>query len=267
MDDEFKSIRDILLLAARYKGRGRSVCKPTLVSPLLHATQEQRFIQENQPQDFRQWTLFTSLNQQQRPQLTQQQTQMIGFARQAMQIVNTLPPPSKTTPPIPVLSREPMKVLLPESPQKPISPKTARKRPPRFSAMGTQATSVLIEEAKKDHSLAWKIARPRDINRASNPPLQTPGISREVDVRPWMIIAHCAFVNTPMCLTADQIQEFLNIRYASLMTPRRLRCPLESATCSYGMESVLVPDPTLDALPDIEPITDWGWLVTMGLAQ
>jgi hypothetical protein len=285
-DPEFRGVKDVLLMAARYIGRGNIVCaqnKPVTASktpaapqlkqniPVLQPAPTPSPIQIHTPQDCRTWTLFTSLNQP-RPLMSQQQAQMIGFARQAMQIVKSIPPPIKTTAPIPVLARQPVKVVLPEPPKKISAPKPEPKQKPTFRETETQVTYQITEETISDESLPRRSATPREINEPGAPtpcppPHKPPRVSREIDVRPWMITAHCAFANVPKSLTSDQIQMFLNARYESLMTPRCLRCPLASSTCPYGMQSVLVPDPTLDALPDIEPIVDWCWLVTMGLAQ
>jgi hypothetical protein len=129
-----------------------------------------------------------------------------------------------------------------------------------------------------DGNAVYKTATPRYIGWPQHQFLHHGAALRDstpkmVQVREWMISAEMMFSSVPKTITSESIRTYLKKYYESLRTPlcvysdaeEYMRTRLGRAQC--GMESVLVPDGRCDALPEIEPITDWGWLLTMGLAQ
>ena len=124
--------------------------------------------------------------------------------------------------------------------------------------------------------MATALATPREI---SLPPVQL--LYREpypkgrascaVQLRPWMLSADLMFRTTHTALDTIKRNDFKHKVEAmcnSMATPPWVYSdPYYWRLAWYWMESILVQDPELDALPELEPITDWGWLLTMGLAQ
>jgi hypothetical protein len=234
-------------------------------------------------QDSRTWSVFTSLNQQAIEQtLNLQQAQMerlAQLAQEARQIMEGLPPPIfiKSQPPSgAILSQPPpaasvVKVCLPsDAPVPRALPRSADSARPVYAEAAVQASRTEIRRAQED-ALTWAVARPREIGAQPGPTWDPahPDDTRKakaLEVRPWMIAADMMFSCIPKTITASGIRTVLHAHYESMRTPLWLYTGAEDymrtrhGLAQYGMESVLVSRGGEDALPQLEPITDWRWL-------
>ena len=351
----FKDFRDILLQAAQHGWLVKSVCAPKGIkisqstAAFLKASHDQAKAQEAKIEQLipdppanttvashgqREWTVFTSLNQQQ-----QQIAHMNMLAQQAMQIVRDLPPPVRMTAPVPntaqfVVSMPPpgwiMQALpaippppstkpppvphgqpraaqrvslghvwkpppppvqivrLPPPPTKPAPvPRGLPPKPPpvetaqmpltkkEYREGEAQVTATMILEDVQDATVQWKSVTPRDISAPPHQlyyePFPKDRASSAVQLRPWMLAADLMFMSTYRRMNEIKLQH-MNQRRREILQPITTPQWIYTAQdywgrIQYGMESVLPPDPERDALPGLEPITDWGWLLTMGLAR
>ena len=276
--------------------RESAEAQKTVILPAIHQSpQMQAYHNTAQAlQGQRVWTLFPSLNEQQA-----QVARLNLLAQEAMNIFRELPPPSWSTVPVPqappkkppavqIVRLPPPAVQIVRLP--PPAVQIVRMPPPaaqivkvplpdppkkEYSDAGTQSTATMILMDIMDTTVEWKPTTPRDISEPTNvhyKPFPMGRVSRGVQLRPWMLAADLMFSTIPKTLTAHDIKQALSSYYRSMMTPLYVYSDLDDFLTTrwrlvqYGMESVLVPDPELDALPELEPITDWGWLLTMGLA-
>lgn len=294
-DHDFKDFKDVLLNAAKHVkmyasgslrakateafkegARESAEAQKTVILPAIHQSpQMQAYHSIPQAlQGQRVWTLFPSLNEQQA-----QVARLNLLAQEAMNIFRELPPPSWSTVPVP--QAPPKKppavqiVRLPQPAVQIVQPPLPNPPKKEYSDASTQSTATMIVMDIMDTTVEWKPTTPRDISEPTivhYKPFPMGRVSRGVQLRPWMLAADLMFSTIPKTLTAHDIKQALSSYYRSMMTPLYVYSDLDDflttrwRLAQYGMESVLVPDPELDALPELEPITDWGWLLTMGLA-
>lgn len=239
-DDHFRKFRDILIRAAEHGDRCRKLFMPKKVQSnknkkVLKINLKQVEIHQNPENNARVWTLFTSLNANPTP------------VQSNHQISQAVSQPQSTIEEVQCVSAD----------------------------VSTQITSATLYAELKSNELSYKTARARDINRP-NILMQTHAnshkimIPKEVQLRPWMLLAHIMFGNAPKFQPARSI--FLPGYWESTLTPLWIYSDhidwfhTRHNLIEYGMDSVLVLS-TSDALPAIEPIDDWSWLLTMGLAR
>jgi len=254
-------------------------------------------------QQERVWNVFTSLNQIQQDRrfnhqvvmqaVNLQQAQMsrlVMLTEEARQIVASLPPAPDMSRAVKVCFADPVFVSKPiptaaEKIQLPIpgdvqpSAVQAILMPPKKPfADATQQVTPEKLMGPADGSCLFKTARPREINQPPRPGVyrETPpkdAKSRMVQAREWMISGDMMFASVPKTLTSEDVRLFWKHAYDLMKTPVYIYTGPEDylqtryGLAQYGMESVLVPGPDCQGWPEIEPITDWGWLLTMGLAQ
>lgn len=283
---------DAFKQAADLDAKKNNTQQPLTVAGMPQPEQQQRV-----------WNVFTSLNHQLQERrfnhqvvmqaLNLQQAQMARLAtlaQEASQIVGTLPPAVDMSRVVKVCLTDRVFASKPiptaaETIQQPIpgdvqpSAVQAILMPPKKSF--ADATEQVTPEkllGPADGSCLFKTARPREINQ---PPRQgvyreTPpkdAKSRMVQAREWMITGDMMFASVPKTLTSEDVRLFWKHAYDLMKTPVYIYTGPEDylqtryGLAQYGMESVLVPGPDCQGWPEIEPITEWGWLLTMGLAQ
>jgi hypothetical protein len=279
-DEAFAPFQDLLRHAAKYGAAMQKICVPkaseieamSLFEKGAHeAAESKKNIQRPPvaasapipatfsypPPNSRNWSVFTSLNEHERVYAWHlRQQRLAALTREAMQIVTSLPPPVQITAPAP-RDFVPLPVMLP--------PRKDSEKPQGCEA-GTQACANTALEAMKDKSL-WRDATPREIN--AGPPKPLPyyegTVAKEAQLRSWMLLQSMVFDDSSRYIRS------LEVRWLAQRASKFTRTPecaldLEARRFAFLAPENMQLDPELAVLPDLEPITDWGWLLTTGLA-
>lgn len=304
-DEDFKPFRGLLEHAARVGAAMQKICVPKLseieaISLFENGAREAADARKRaapppavasppipayspypQP-DPRNWSVFTSLNAQERAQAWFfQQQRLAAMARQAVNIFDSLPPPVPITAPVPHVP--PPKEAMPSPPVPPpkeaTPPPQARIEAPPPQPLpkrtekveccnaGTQACSKTALDAMKDQTL-WRDVTPREINgeRQDHAPFYEGTDSKALQLRSWMLLQSMVFDDSSRYIKAIYHRWLKERGNSFTRTPDWALDTDVRRFVFYGTKNMQL-DPELAALPDLEPITDWGWLLTMGLAQ
>lgn len=163
---------------------------------------------------------------------------------------------------------------MPEPEPAPAPRPEAIKLPLEFTNSWSQLSDEqwIVESVANDPKA--KTATPREINRIG-PDSQvhmTPRaamVSKEVQLRPWMIDRIIMFDQPMAQFRLEDSQTRLKRHKPYTGTPLYLVFPdlSDLRVVWITSENMLPSGAEKDTLPKLEPITDWSWLNTMGLAR
>jgi hypothetical protein len=311
-DNDFKQFKDLLRHAARYGAAMQKICVPKAseieaMSLFEKGAREAAELQQRikcrpvaasapipvnfcypQPNN-RTWSVFTSLNQQERAHaLHLREQRLAALTREAMQIVSSLPLPVPITvpaplgfipAPMPVTAPAPLGFIIPAPvpiaapaplgfiiPAPVMLPSRKNEEKPQRCIAETQACANTALEAMKDRSL-WRDATPREINAGAPRPLQyhEGTQTRACQLCSWMLLQSMVFDDSSRYIKAVELRWLLQRARSYTRTPE-WAYDMEARRFAFLVAESMQLDPELAALPDLEPITDWGWLLTTGLA-
>ena len=197
-----------------------------------------------------------------------QQQRLIALTQEAMHLVATLPPQVPITVPAPQPAPVPVQAPVTEAP--PVQPEPTKEQPVNVNSWSQLSDERWVLESVATDA-TYKKATPREINRIGQqqackenlPPSTSP--SKGLQLRPEMIVFDLAMED----LRRDAVQRRLAQPRDRTPTPLRLVFPdiNDLGVVKFPKELMLGQGAEPDVLPNLEPITDWGWLHTMGLAM
>jgi hypothetical protein len=279
-DPDFKPFTDLLKHAAKYGAAMQKICVPKTseveaMSLFEKGAREAAELQKRvqcppvaasapipanyvYPQPTaRNWSVFTSLNQQELVHAWHlRQQRLAALTREAMHMVTSLPPAVAITVPAPV-GFVPAPVMLPRR-------NDAKK--PECCEAEAQACANSALEAMKDQG-SWRDAKPREINAgAPKPqPYYEGTVVKELQLRSWMLIQSMVFDDSSRYIKALELRWLMKRARKFSRTPEWAYDQEVRRFAFHARENMQL-DPELVPLPDWEPIECWDWLLTTGLA-
>lgn len=279
-DNDFKQFRDLLKHAARYGAAMQKVCVPKAseieaMSLFEKGAREAAEFQRRaqcppvsasapihvnpvyQHPNTRNWSVFSSLNQQELVHAWHlRQQRLAALTREAMHLVTSLPPPVVITSPAP-LGFVPEPVMLPR--------RTVAEKPPAVDAESQACVNSALE-AMQDKA-SWRDATPREINAGvpKPQPYYEGTATKELHLRSWMLVQSMVFDDSSRYIRSLELRWLAN-RHRSFTRTPEWAYDQEVRRFAFHSRENLQLDPELAALPDLEPSAGWGGLLTTGPA-